>query len=219
MSTPADRFTAAVAGEVLAAQAARGALLQSIVETARAIFAARGASIALLDERRGDLVFHAVAGEASDTVLGMRFSAGEGLAGSVAESGEPLIVDDLSGDPRFARGLAEQTGYVPRAMMLAPLLHGERTLGVLSVLDRGITARTTMQELDLLVAFAAQAALALEAGEAARRAGALLEQAADEDPGLAALVRLARSLEAGSEERRDASHALLSALADVVSRT
>jgi len=47
-------------------------------------------------------------------------------------------------------------------------LRGERTLGVLSALDRGGTGRTTLQELELLMVFATQAAVAIDASEAAR---------------------------------------------------
>ena len=60
-----------------------------------------------------------------------------------------MVVDDLTNDPRFARGVAEESGYVPTAMMVAPLLGEEDTLGVLSVLDRGRTGRTSLEELNL----------------------------------------------------------------------
>ena len=206
----ADRFQAAIAADVLAASSARAALLQSIVEVARAIFVARAASIALLDEGAGDFAFEAVAGEGAGSLVGARFPAGQGIAGTVAQTGEPMIIDDLSQDPRFARDLAADTGYVPRAMMVAPLLSGERTLGVLSVLDRGASGRATLQELDLLVHFAGQAALALDAGEAARRAAALLEEGADDE--LGAVATLARRVEGLSGERREAGLALLKAL-------
>ena len=165
-----ERLQAAVAGEVLAGAEAGVGLLQSIVDVARAIFVAKAASIALVDEEAAELHFAAASGEGREAVLGLRFPLHQGLAGSVVMTGEPLIVDDLTRDPRFARAIAEDSGYVPSAMMLAPLLHGERTLGVLSVLDRGRTDRATLQELELLVTFADQAALAvnLEARGAAR---------------------------------------------------
>lgn len=42
-------------------------LLQSIVEVARSVFGAAAASVLLVDEADGDLVFEAVAGEGSTT--------------------------------------------------------------------------------------------------------------------------------------------------------
>lgn len=204
-----DDFNAAVAAEVLAASGRRRELLQSIVGVARAIFLARAASVAVLDEAAGQFVFEAMVGEGEELV-GARFQAGQGIAGAVAQSGEPVIVDDLSSDPRFARDVAARTGYVPEAMMVAPLLRGERTLGVLSVLDRGGTGRSGLEELGLLVAFADQVAIALEMGEAARRASALVE--GSEDDRLAAVGRVVRRLESSDDERREAGVRLLAAL-------
>jgi GAF domain-containing protein len=214
MSQP-DRAQTTVAGHVLAAAGARAELLQSIVEVARAIFLAQAASIATLDPGTGDFVFEAVAGEGAASLIGDRFPVGEGIAGAVAQTGEPAIIDDLSHDPRFARDVAAESGYVPDAMMVAPLLRDERTLGVLSVLDRGSTGRSTLQELELLVQFAGQAALALDLGEAARRAAGLLQEDADDE--LAAIFALARRLDRLSEERREAALGVISAL-DVLMR-
>jgi GAF domain-containing protein len=209
MSHP-DRTQTTLAGHVLAAASARAELLQSIVDVAQAIFLAQAASIAMVDPGTGDFVFEAVAGQGAGTLVGARFPAGEGIAGAVAQTGEPAIIDDLSRDPRFARDVAAGTDYVPAAMMVAPLLRDERTLGVLSVLDRGSTGRSTLQELDLLVQFAGQAALALDMGDAARRAGALLQDEPDVE--LASLWALARRLETLSGDRREAGRALVAAL-------
>lgn len=145
----------------------RRELLQSVVEVARAIFLAEAASVAVLDPETNRFVFAAVAGAGSDDLVGTGFAAGQGLAGTVAQSGEPLIIDDLANDTRFARAVAERSGYVPNAMMVASLLRGEDTLGVLSVLDRGTTGRRPLQELELLQRFADQAAIALEATSSA----------------------------------------------------
>jgi GAF domain-containing protein len=128
-------------------------LLQSIVDLARASFGARASSILALDEKANELVFAAVAGEGSDSLVGRRIPSSTGIAGWVLVTREPLVVDDLARDPRFGREAAESTGYVPRAIAAVPLLRGDRVLGVLEVLD---PAETNL--LDLL---AKQAAIAL----------------------------------------------------------
>jgi GAF domain-containing protein len=211
-----ERFTSAVAGQVLASAGARRALLQSIADVARAIFLSRAASIAVLDTGSGLFRFEAVAGEGAGSLVGTTFPFGEGIAGMVAQTGEPVIVDDLSGDPRFARAVAEESGYVPNAMMVAPLLGEEDTLGVLSVLDRGGTGRSTLEELRLLSAFAGQAALAVALEESAERASGLLGKADDD---LARVARLAASVDALSGPRREAATRLLDALADLLRDT
>jgi GAF domain-containing protein len=208
-----ERFASAVAGEVLAAAGARVALLQSIADVARAIFVAQAASIAVLDPASRRFRFEAVAGEGSTRLLGTTFPFGEGIAGTVAQTGEAMVVDDLSRDPRFARDVAEESGYVPNAIMVAPLLGEEDTLGVLSVLDRGRTDRTTLQELELLDAFAAQAALAVQLGEGAERAAGLLSDSGDD---VARVAQLAGRVDALSGPRREAAVRLLDARADLL---
>ena len=136
-------------------------LLQSVVDVARAIFGAQASSVFLLDESAGELVFQAVSGRGEEFLVGRRFPASRGIAGWVAVSGEPIIVDNLADNPSFDRSLAQSTEYVPDAMMAAPLIHGDRVLGVLEVLDPAPQARSSLPELDLLSLFARQAAAAL----------------------------------------------------------
>jgi len=196
---------AAVAAGVLGADEAHRALLQSTVEVARAIFGAKAASVFLLDEEADELVFEAVAGEGEGELIGMRFPSGTGIAGWVLTTGEPLVVDDLSGDTRFSRTAAESTGYVPKSMMSVPLLVDERALGVLSVLDRPAESRVKLREVDMLGLFANQAAIALDLLQRARKA----REALAGEGRLAPLARVAARLE---EDDRDAALELLRAM-------
>jgi GAF domain-containing protein len=209
-----ERFTSAVAGQVLAGAGARQALLQSIADVARAIFLAEAASIAVLDPATRMFRFEAVAGSGAARLVGSTFPFGEGIAGTVAQAGESMVVDDLTRDPRFARGFAEESGYVPKAMMVAPLLGEEDTLGVLSVLDRGRTGRSTIQELELLEAFGVQAALAVQFGEGATRAAGLLADSGDDDVGRVA--RLAQRVDSLEGPRREAAARLIDALGELL---
>src|SRR5213078_5095736 len=152
MST--DRLHAAVAAGVLGADESYRALLQSIVEVARAIFGARASSVFLHDTESDELVFEAVAGEGADELIGKRFPSSTGIAGWVLVTRQPLVVEELSDDPRFAREAAESTGFVPKGLMAVPLLHEDRTLGVLEVLDRPKQAAFSLQEMELLGKFA-----------------------------------------------------------------
>lgn len=208
-----DRLNAAVTAGVLGAEELHRTLLQSIVETARAIFRAKAASIFLLDEEADELVFEAVAGQGQDTLIGKRFPSSTGIAGWVAVTRQPLVVEDVGGDPRFAREAAESTGYVPRGLMAVPLVHEERTLGVLSVLDRPKQSKFSLAEMELLGQFGAQAAIALEVLLRGRRARSALDGAA-EDLGL--LARVAAHLDALPAERREAGLRLLTELEAVL---
>jgi GAF domain-containing protein len=199
---------AAVAAGVFGGDDAFRALLQATVETARGIFRAKASSVFLLDEETDELVFEAVAGEGSDTLVGKRFPSSTGVAGWVLVTRQPLVVDDLSQDTRFSRGAAESTGYVPRGLMAVPLLSEDSALGVLEVLDRPQGVPFTLAEMDLLGLFANQAAIALELLLRARRAQAALQG----DGELQALARFASLLEDADDEKREAGLALLRAL-------
>ncbi|WP_405014902.1 GAF domain-containing protein [Kitasatospora sp. NBC_01539] len=136
-------------------------LLQSVVDVARAIFGAQASSVFLLDEETDELVFQAVSGQGEEFLVGRRFPADRGIAGWVATSGEPMIVDRLSQNTAFDRTFAQSTQYVPDALMAVPLLHDHQTLGVLEVLDPSPQTRSSLDELELLSMFARQAATAL----------------------------------------------------------
>lgn len=202
---------AAVAAGVLPADEAFRELLQSIVDVARAIFGAKASSIFLLDERTDELVFEAVAGEGADELVGRRFPSDTGIAGWVLASRQPLVIEDVAQDPRFAREAAESTGYVPKGLMAVPLLYEERALGVLEVLDRPQRTRFSLVEMDLLGLFASQAAIALDLLAKSRRAK---EALAATDRRLQAVAQVASALEA--LEDREAGERLLAALADVL---
>jgi GAF domain-containing protein len=192
------RLRDAVAAGVLADDGTHRALLASIVEVARAIFHARAASVLLLDEGTGELVFEAVVGEGEDTLVGRRFPSGTGIAGWVLGTRQPLVLTDVATDPRFSADTAASTGFVPKGIMAVPLLHGEEALGVLEVLDRPADARFRVEEVDLLGLFGIQAAAALALLRRARTAAAALD---GEEGDLTALARIAGRLDALGDNR------------------
>jgi GAF domain-containing protein len=216
VSDDGDRVRGAASSALLASEERHHALLQATVDAARAIFGAAAASVFLLDEAAGELVFEAVSGEGSAALVGRRFPAGTGIAGSVLATRQPLVADKLEGDPRFAREAAESTGYVPSSMMAVPLVMDDRPIGVLSVLDRRDRSRSALEEIELLGLFADQAAIALELLITVRRASAA---AKGEDEDLEAVTRVVAALDALEGGRRDAGRRLLEALADVLKRS
>ena len=202
---------AAVAAGALGSEESYRELLQSIVEVARAIFGARASSVFLHDEESDELVFEAVAGEGSESLVGQRFPSSTGIAGFVLVSRQPLVIEDVLTDPRFSRETAESTGFVPKGLMAVPLLHDERALGVLEVLDRPQDTRFTLAEMDLLGLFANQAAIALDLLQRARRAQSALAGEGE----LAVVARVAETLEARRDEEDGSREAALRLLAEL----
>lgn len=141
-------------------------LLSALTDTARRVFNAQACSLALLSEDESELVYTTAAGSGADDVTGMRMPSSKGIAGWVVASGQPVAISDLRNDARFARDLAENTGYVPTAILAVPVQSEVRLLGVLSVLDRDADRPGASADLALLSVFADQAAIALEGARA-----------------------------------------------------
>jgi signal transduction protein with GAF and PtsI domain len=190
----------------LATEAGRRALLTEIVEMTRSVFAAKACSIMSHDSATTELVFEAVAGEGAGTLEGQRMPSNTGIAGWSLASEEPIAIADVGRDPRFARDVAEGTGYVPTALTVYPLLHDERSLGVLSVLDQSVSEQVGLADMDVLARIATHTAAVLAMIQAVRRA----EQGGD--PGTVALAGLRRALDSARPEQREAALTLLAAL-------
>ena len=211
--TDVTRYQEAVAAGMLPSEESHRALLQSIVDVARAIFGAQASSIFLLDSETDELVFEAVSGHGEGDLIGMRIPSSTGIAGWVLVTGQPIVIDDLQQDPRFGRQAAEQTGYIPEALMAVPLVNGETTLGVLQVLDRAQGRAGAIGDIDLLILFANQAAIGLDLLQTARRARAVADTG---DGSEAVVARIAALLE--QTEGEASGLRLLEALEAVLAR-
>jgi GAF domain-containing protein len=143
----------------------------------------------------------------------MRIPSDKGIAGWVLLTGQPIMIDDLSRDPRFNREAAERTGYVPTALMGVPLVYAEHSLGVLQVLDRSPERSFPLSEIDLLIRFAHQAAIGLELLRTARRARSAAEA---DDSTSAVLARIGTLVD--SRDDGGAGLKLLEALEAVLAR-
>jgi signal transduction histidine kinase len=119
-------------------------------------------SVGIRIREEDDLVLAGAYGDAREAMPTPRLKIGESLSGTVAATGEPLIVSDASGDPRMTpahREAYRRGGY--RAFLGVPLILGPQVLGVLSVRTR-CEQGFSLEDLALAMAFAAQAAIALE---------------------------------------------------------
>lgn len=153
------------------------AILRSIVDAAAILIRAEAASIALLDPASGRLVFRVAAGEHGQGVVGLVVEPGEGVAGYVFASGQPLAIGETTVDPRFQRDAAERTGYVPRSLLAVPLADETGTIGVLEVLDRSDGAPFDLADLEAAAVFARQATVAIRATRLERDVAGLLRSA------------------------------------------
>jgi serine/threonine protein kinase len=111
-------------------------LMEAIVHTAAGVFGAAAASICLIDETTGELVYQSAWGAGAREIVGVRLPPSQGLSGAVVQSGQPEAIPDCHADPRFAARIAANTGYVPYTMLVVPLIRNGQPIGALSVLDQ-----------------------------------------------------------------------------------
>jgi GAF domain-containing protein len=188
-------------------------MLRAVCTTACGVFRAAACSVAQLVEDKGVLRYRAAVGAGAEGLVGLELSLDRGLASYVATSGQAIAVDQVRQDPRFAKEIAEATGYVPQAMLVVPIeARTGEVLGVLAVLDADRDAVPAEATLELAAAFADQAALALALGSAVTNLGAVLlrsmaDAVAAEDKQLASALRR----RAGSTKGADAQTAALAA--------
>ncbi len=135
-------------------------LLRRIVRSAMGLLHAQGSSLLLLEE--DTLVFKVVDGEVSQQLVNQRLRVGEGLTGWVAQTGEPAMVNDAQGDPRFSSFFDESTGFRTRSILCAPLRVRGRMLGVLTVVNKESPTGFEQKDLKWLTSLAALAAVAIE---------------------------------------------------------
>jgi len=134
------------------------AILNGALKQVMLVTQADSGSIMLLDEDNQVLTIKASKGLKKDVLKKTQLKVGEGIAGWVAKTREPLIlVDDL--DPRFQN---EQKRQEIISAITVPLKSKEKVIGVLSVNRKTSTEIFSKENLDVVVSFAGQLAVAIE---------------------------------------------------------
>lgn len=138
-------------------------LLSVIMKTAEEVMETEAASLLLLDEETRELVFRVALGtKGSELREKFRVKVGEGIAGWVAKTGEPLIVDDASKDPRFASRFDRDTGFATKKIICVPLKTKGKVIGVLEAFNPRNRECFSSDDLSLFEVFANQSAIAIE---------------------------------------------------------
>ena len=135
-------------------------LLSNIVEKAVQLLGAKGGSLYLCEAEVEQLRLYVELEEKSQDFIGITLRYGEGAAGVVALSGQPLIIDDYRDWPGRASVFDNVKPYT--AVLTVPMIWQGQITGVLQVLDDINYRRFTQADQELLSLFANHAAVALE---------------------------------------------------------
>ena len=114
----------------------------------------------LLNEEQQELVLEAYHGVSEEFAAGLRgLKVGEGFNGRVAETGEPLLVEDASRDPRLTREVVKREGI--QAGLIVPLKAKGKVVGTLSVAGHG-PRQFPLEDIELLSHVANHIGVAVE---------------------------------------------------------
>jgi len=120
-------------------------------------------SLMLINKETNMLEIVAARGLPEDVVKNTRIPIGEGIAGKVAEDGEPILCENVETDKRFFRESNEK--YTSKSFISVPLKVQNKVIGVLNVNNKESRQKFDEKDLRLLTILADQSAMTIENAE------------------------------------------------------
>ena len=140
-----------------------GNLLDTIMNVAKKVMSADACSLLLVDDNNKELVFQIALSDVGEKIKTMtRLKIGEGIAGSVAKTGEPLIIKDAYQHPQFNSDYDKKTGFETGSILCSPLKVKGEVMGVCQVIHgkkKGVVFQESDLELFLLLCDSAALAI------------------------------------------------------------
>lgn len=166
-------------------------LLDLILDKSIEMLNAEAGSFLIVDQATGELEFRLVRGPTGQSLLGTRLPIGTGVAGTVAQTGQPAIVNKAQEDPRWFAGVDSSTQFTTQSILSAPLIHQNEVWGVLQIVNKRNKAPFNELDLTLINTFAGQAVVAMDNARLLQQTDQALQRRVHE---LAILQQLGRNL-------------------------
>jgi signal transduction histidine kinase len=147
-------------GSVVASTLDVGEVLNLIMDKAVQLLVAEAGSLVMVDQDTGELVFEVTAGPGSADLVGVRLPPDTGVVGTVVREREPVTIGDAQSDQRWFRDLDES--FITRSIIAVPMISRGRAIGVIELLNRRDGGSFDEEDERLLMAFANDAAIAIE---------------------------------------------------------
>lgn len=136
-------------------------LLEAVLNCVMDTVSAAEASVMLLDEEQANFEFYSLGGPSKEALQSATFPADQGIAGSVLQTQQSEVINDVSQDPRFLGKIDSESGVVTRNIMAIPLTAGEEKIGIMEVLNKSGGEPFTDEERLLLESIAEEIAFAI----------------------------------------------------------
>jgi signal transduction histidine kinase/putative methionine-R-sulfoxide reductase with GAF domain len=136
-------------------------VLTLIMERINAVLKVEAGSLLVIDDETGELVFQIALGEKAEGVKPFRLPIGQGIAGHVAQSGEPLMISDVQKDRRHYKEVDITTDFLTRSILCVPMIFKGKVIGVIEIMNK-LEGDFTENDLTLLNSIATYSAIAIE---------------------------------------------------------
>jgi transcriptional regulator with GAF, ATPase, and Fis domain len=110
-------------------------ILLAIMQKMAAFFGPERWSLLMVDDEAKDLYYAIAVGEDENSLKGLRVPLGQGVAGWVASTGNPLVVPNVSLDPHWSTFARNHPDLKIASIACVPIRSGETTLGVIQLLN------------------------------------------------------------------------------------
>jgi signal transduction histidine kinase len=136
--------------------------LDMLIAAATELTGCEVASILELDEGGEQMQFTAAPWFHRDLLKGIKVPLENSLAGWVFQNGQPLIIPDVTADPRHYKGPDQAAMFTTRSLMAVPIIYHEEKFGVLEVVNKTGNTDYTEEDRLILETLASQAAMAIQ---------------------------------------------------------
>ena len=162
MSDRKTRFTQAIwqITQELNSSSSLDNALASSLDIIIELLGSEAGSIWLLD--KGSNRLHPIFNRGPVDISGITIENGQGIAGTVVQSGEARIVQEPRNDDRFTHSVDEESGFVTDSIICVPLKNSMETLGCLEIINRRDGSPYNAEDLALCESLASLAAIAME---------------------------------------------------------
>jgi HD-GYP domain-containing protein (c-di-GMP phosphodiesterase class II) len=137
-------------------------MLEQVIKMTQQTLNASAASILLFKDSDQELYFEVASGPVGKSLRQVKLNTQYGIAGQVARTGRPLIVNDVSRSANFHKMIDDTTGFATKSLICAPLIVHRKILGVIEVLNKRDRSEFGEQDLEAVVSVATTAAMAIE---------------------------------------------------------
>jgi signal transduction histidine kinase len=144
-------------------------VLNYAMQWAEEFMNAEASTVYELDEDKGEIFIRIARGKKKEPVKRIKLKLGEGVAGRVVQTGEPVVMQDVNREKIFSNKFDTKTGFETRSMLCVPLILRDKSIGAFQVLNKRSGQPFTDSDMELLTSMSQQIAVSLDNAKLYRR--------------------------------------------------